>query len=234
MPMSAAPSTEARRLRMSYEEFLAWGDEDIHAEWVDGEVVIQMPPKEWHQRIVTFLSALLQFHAEFFGLGRVLVAPFEMKLGPEGPAREPDVFFVAREHLDRLSADRLNGPADLVVEVISDDSVARDRADKFYEYQEAGVQEYWVIDPRPGKERADFWVLGGDGRYQPIPVAADGIYRATALPGFWLRVGWFWSEALPDPQMAFAEIAGFPPEAQAALRRLQARGPAPENAADQG
>ena len=38
--------TEAKtqRLRMSYEEFLQWADEDVHAEWVDGEVIVHMPP----------------------------------------------------------------------------------------------------------------------------------------------------------------------------------------------
>ena len=49
---------------------------------------------------------------------------------------------MAREHLERLTEARLSGPADLVVEVVSDDSVARDRADKFYEYQAAGITEY--------------------------------------------------------------------------------------------
>ncbi len=45
------------------------------------------------------------------------------------------------------------GMADLVIEVVSDDSVARDRADKFYEYQTAGIQEYWIIDPHPIRKR---------------------------------------------------------------------------------
>lgn len=225
MATTATPSTEPRRLRMSYEEFLAWAGEDVHAEWVDGEVIVQMPPKEWHQDVVTFLAALMRTYVEFFGLGRVLVAPFEMKLAPDGPAREPDILFVARDNLERLSPDRLSGPADLVVEVVSDDSVARDRAEKFYEYQEAGVPEYWVIDPRPGKERADFWVLEGDGRYRPVPVPPGGAYRSTVLPGFGLRPDWLHAEALPDPQTAFAEIAGFPPETREVLRRLKARGP---------
>jgi Uma2 family endonuclease len=60
-----------------------------------------------------------------------------MRATPDGPARQPDLLFVAREHLDRLTETRLSGPADFVVEVVSDDSVARDRADKFYEYQAA-------------------------------------------------------------------------------------------------
>jgi len=210
---------------MSYEEFLAWADEDVHAEWVNGEVIVHMPPKTRHQVIAGFLHALLKFFVDFFRLGEVLTAPFEMKLSPHGPAREPDILFVAREHLDRLTEDRLAGPADLVVEVLADDSVTRDRVKKFYEYQATGVREYWVVDPRPGQEGADFWVLDEQGIYRPVPIGDEGIYRSTVLPGFWLRVDWLWAEELPDPQLTFAEIAGFPPQVVETLREIAARGP---------
>lgn len=217
------PSEEPQRLEMTYEEFLAWADEDVHAEWVDGEVIIHMPPKDRHQNVVGFLHILLRLFVDFFDLGEVRTAPFEMKLSADGPAREPDLLFVAQEDLQRLTEDRLMGPADLVVEVISDDSVTRDRATKFYEYQAAGVREYWIIDPRPGKERADFWILDDQGRYRPIPVGDDEVYRSTIISNFWLRVDWLWADKLPDPQLTFAEIADFPSDVVDALREMAAR-----------
>jgi Uma2 family endonuclease len=133
-----------------------------------------MPPKVIHQHIVFFMSMLLALYTRPRNLGMVKVAPVAMQLHPHDPLREPDILFVAQEHCDRLTADRLEGPADLIVEVVSDISVARDRADKFYEYQEAGVGEYWIIDPRPGKERVDFYQLQGNGRYQATLPDADG------------------------------------------------------------
>lgn len=205
---SAAPTTQGQRLQMSYEEFLAWADEDVHAEWVDGEVIVQMPPKEPHQRVVTFLIQLLGLFIQLFQLGRLLPAPFEMRAIPDGSAREPDLIFIAREHLERLSEERLSGPADLVVEVISDDSVARDRADKFYEYQEAGVREYWILDSRPGRERTDFFVLDEKARYRPVPPEADGRYHSTVLPSFWLHVDWVTSIEPPAVLTALAQIVG--------------------------
>jgi Uma2 family endonuclease len=102
----------------------------------------------------------------------------------------------------------LNGPADLVIEVVSDDSVARDRADKFYEYQAAGIPEYWIVDSRPGRTRADFYVLDAQGRYQPVPVDADGRYHATVLPGFWLQVDWLLDAEPPDVLQALSRIVG--------------------------
>ncbi|MFN8493656.1 MAG: Uma2 family endonuclease [Caldilineaceae bacterium] len=172
METTLAPPTQEKRLRMSYEEFLAWANEDTHAEWVDGEVIIFMP-KPRHQDIVTFLVTLLRLFVQFHRLGQVFTAPVEMKVTPTSNAREPDILFVAQDNLARITEDRIEGAADLIVEVISSESVSRDRTDKFYVYQEAGVREYWLLDPRPGKERADFWILDDDGKYQPVPLTAE-------------------------------------------------------------
>jgi Uma2 family endonuclease len=203
-----APTRQEPRLRMSYEEYLAWADENVHAEWVNGEVIVQMPPKIRHQRVVGFLMQLLGLFTQIWRLGDVLPAPTEMRAIPDGPAREPDVLFVAREHLERLTETHLSGPADLVVEVVSDDSVSRDRADKFYEYQAAGVREYWILDPRPGYERADFYVLDAKGRYQPVPIDPDGRYRSTVLTGFWFEVEWVLAEEPPDVLQVLAQVVG--------------------------
>ncbi len=204
---SPAPPQPGQPLRMSYEEFLDWADEDVHAEWINGEVIVQMPPKEIHQSYVEFLLHLLGLFAHLFGLGRVHVAPFEMRAKPDSSAREPDLFFVASEHLERLTNERLAGPADLIVEVISDDSVCHDRVDKFEEYESAGVREYWIVDPRPGKTRADFWILDADGRYRAGEIK-EGVYRSTVLPGFWLRVEWLLTDTLPDPLLTLAQVVG--------------------------
>lgn len=215
--VDAARTTE-QRFSMSYDEFQTCAEEGIHAEWVDGEVVVFMPPKTIHQHIVGFLYNLLSLYVSFFDLGTVLMAPFEMRARPDGPAREPDLLFIAREHLDRLTTERLNGPADLIVEVVSDSSVARDRVDKFYEYQAIAVREYWIIDPRPGKERVDCYALTTQGRFQAIIPDEHGRYHATVLPRFWFRPDWFQQETFPNPVTILAEICGRAPAEIAALR----------------
>lgn len=106
-----------------------------------------------------------------------------------------------------MTPERLEGPADLVIELISDRSLARDRDDKFYEYQAAGVPEYWIIDPRPGKERADFYQLMSAGKYQAALQDANGRYFATVLPNFWLDPNWLWQNPLPNPLALLAAIA---------------------------
>jgi Uma2 family endonuclease len=197
---------------MSYEEFLQWADEDTHAEWVGGEVIIHMPPKDVHQAVVGFLHRLLGLFVDLFNLGRVRIAPFEVRLESVGSSREPDLFFITQENLDRLTPERLIGPPDLVIEVISDDSVSRDRDDKFKEYRQAGVREYWIVDPRPEKQRADFYRLAADGDYALFATEDDERVHSHALPAFWLRPAWLWQVDALDPLTAFFEMRGVSPE----------------------
>lgn len=179
---------------MTYEQFLDWLDEDTLAEWVDGAVVMTSPASLRHQLIAQFLLITLTLYNDIHDVGRIISPPFQMKLSRSG--REPDVIFVAKAHLDRLKSTFVDGPADLVVEVISPESAKRDRGAKFKEYSAAGIPEYWLIDPLV--EEAEFYQLDASGRrYQRIAPDADGAYHSLALPGFWLRVGWLWEQPLP-------------------------------------
>lgn len=205
--------------RMSYDEYRALPD-DVRAEWKEGVVILRMPPKKYHQRVVEFLHSLLGLFVQTLDLGRVGIAPFEVRLGPGGPSREPDLFFVATESLHRWTDDRFEGGPELVVEVISNDSVGRDRGDKFYEFQEAGVREYWIIDPRPGKERADFYALDPDGRFQPLLPNEHGIFSSRVLPGLALNTLWLWREPVPSSIGILMDLARSDPAVAAALNRI--------------
>ena len=182
--------------QLSYAEFLDWCDEDTWAEWVGGEVVMVSPASMRHQQLVDFLVQVIGPYVDTHEQGVLLSAPFQMHLPEQERGREPDLLVVSREHQDRLKATFLDGPADLVVEIISPESRLRDRGEKYAEYEMAGVREYWLIDP--DEERADFFVLGDDGRYERLRPDEEGIYRSTVLDGLWVDVRWFWAEPLPS------------------------------------
>ncbi len=179
--------------RMSYEEFLAWCDEDTLAEWVDGEVVMYSLAARRHQEVQKFLLGFLDGYVRIRELGVVLGAPFQMYLEPLKRAREPDVLFIKKENLGRLHDTYLEGPADLVVEVTSEESRLRDYGEKLAEYELGGVGEYWIVDPERGEVR--FFQRKG-GRF--IPVFPDeGGYRSAVVPGLWVRVEWLLSDPPP-------------------------------------
>ena len=176
---------------MSYEEFLDWADEDTLAEWVNGKIFMTSPASNEHQDIAAFLTALLRIFVETHDLGVIRAAPFQMKMEH---GREPDLLFIASIHLSRLQRNYLDGPADLVVEIISPESTGCDRGEKFIEYEAGGVPEYWLLDPQ--RRWAEFYQLQGE-RYHLTYAGETGEYRARALPGFWLRVEWLWQQPLP-------------------------------------
>ena len=188
------------RLRMTYDEYVGWYDKEAgrRGEWVDGEVIVFMSTTFLHDEIVMFLGTLLNAILRRRRAGVVVGTTYELRTR-EGTAREPDLMVILTEHRDRITNQRLVGAADLVVEVISADSVSRDREVKFDEYEAVGIPEYWIVDPRRGSEAIDLFVLDERGEYVAAHPDADGRLHSTVVPGVWIDPAWLLADELPDP-----------------------------------
>ena len=180
--------------KISYEEFLEKYT-NVHAEWVDGEAIVLVTASDRHQDLVSWLIAILRIFIETNDLGWLRPAPFNMQLPHLNRGREPDILFVTKERLNIVQPSHLAEAADLVIEIVSPESVGRDRGEKFVEYETAGVREYWLIDP--DRQQAEFYQLGDLGRYRLAKIDDDGLFHSTILPNFWLKVDWLWQEPLP-------------------------------------
>lgn len=145
-------------------------------EFADDRIEVLTMPKQSHQLIVQFLYSLLQQFVGEKQLGRVLFAPFRVRLR-EGAIREPDIVFMRADHADRMGEDFWDG-ADLVVEVVSDDpdSHRRDWITKRDDYARAGVPEYWIVDPQ--QEVIAVFTLPERGQ----EYTTHGEFRAPAKP----------------------------------------------------
>ncbi len=194
-------SIQAAPQRMSYARFLDWADGRM-LEWVDGQVVEMAPAATHHQQLVALLLSVLRIFVERHGLGEVLPAPYQMKLERSG--REPDLLYVAQAHRDRIRTVYLDGPADLVVEIVSPESKRRDRVEKRAEYEAARVPEYWLVDPE--NQTVTICVIGDDGRYQETRPDARGRLRSRELPGMWIDPSWFWQDPLPPALEILREL----------------------------
>jgi Uma2 family endonuclease len=115
-------------------------------ELCDGQVEVLPMPTTSHQRIVAFLLWAFVAFASPRGLGETLFAPLRVRLR-DGCYREPDIVFMLKENAARVGEKYWDG-ADLVVEVVSEDDPDRDWMTKRIEYAEAGIPEYWIVDPR--------------------------------------------------------------------------------------
>ena len=147
---------------------------------------ISGPHSEAHNYLIRWVGEWV----EHFELGVVRSDPFQMKTSPTLPGRAPDLIFVARRNLKRLHSTHLEGAADVAIEILSPGTKTIDRVDKFREYESGGVKGYWLIDPV--SHSAEFYKLSREGRYQLMQQDEKGVFRSTALRGFWIEVEWLW------------------------------------------
>lgn len=131
--------------RYTAEEIRAFPDHRVRYEVIRGELFVSPAPGLRHQRAGFAIARFLQDYLERTGLGEVVVAPFEVEL-TEDSAVQPDVVVVLGDRAHQLTAQRLEGPPSLAVEVISFSSKRTDRLQKRQLYQQEGVAEYWVVD----------------------------------------------------------------------------------------
>lgn len=176
-----------------------------HYEWVEGIIIPLTPTALEHNKLVYYLMLFLDCYFEQVALGRTIGRPFVMRL-PAFPnrRREPDLMVVLATNPHELKHTYLDGPADICIEVVSEESVARDHGEKFAEYEQGGVSEYWIIDPLRSECR--FYRLNEQGAYIRQNEAPDGYYQTVALPGLKLHVPTLWQETLPGPGATFASV----------------------------
>jgi len=128
----------------SEEEYLAL-DTNHLIEYSHGIVEVLPMPSDRHQTILAYLyTAFLAFASQIGG--KVLFSPLRLRLWP-GKIREPDLLFLVSASDPRRQNAFWTG-ADLVVEIVSPDDPDRDLTTKRREYAQAGIPEYWIVDPR--------------------------------------------------------------------------------------
>ena len=122
--------------------------EDTRAVVFDGVVYNMSSPSEIHQTISTELTTILNTYIKNKkGSCRVFHAPFDVKLS-DTPLTivQPDLMIVCDK--DKLDGKRCNGAPDFIIEIVSPGNPADDYIRKLYYYKNAGVREYWIVDPR--------------------------------------------------------------------------------------
>lgn len=114
-------------------------------EWTDGCIEVLPMATDEHQSIAAHLYEVFLGFVRVRG-GKVLFAPLRLRIR-EGKFREPDLVLI-RDAGDARRRNRFWLGADLTVEIVSPDAPRRDLVDKRGDYAEAGIPEYWIVDPR--------------------------------------------------------------------------------------
>ena len=122
--------------------------EDKRVEVFDGVVYDMSSPSQIHQTLSMELSNIIYNYVKNKkGSCQVFSAPFDVKLSDKPlTIVQPDIMVICDK--DKLDGKRCNGAPDFIIEIVSPNNPADDYIRKLYYYKNAGVREYWIVDPR--------------------------------------------------------------------------------------
>ena len=160
---------------------------DARYELIDGELVMSPTPVPEHQIFLYYLTKVVEAYITDNGLGRVIIAPQDVVLADDVVV-QPDMMFISNARLGIIRWGRyVQGPPDLVVEVLSPSTARHDRLVKREIYARYGVREYWLADLV--RRTIEVNVLdGGEFVSAGVYGAGDAVMSAL-LPGLSVDVG---------------------------------------------
>ncbi len=192
----------------TYADYLSWRFIE-RVELIKGKVFKMSPaPSVLHQKISREL--LSEIRNSLKGRAcQVFHAPFDVRLPLKSLADEdvhtvlqPDITVVCDE--SKLDEKGCNGAPDLVVEIISPSSANRDLHEKYDQYEEAGVKEYWVVYPAEGS--ISQFVLDSHGKYLvKRPYTFIDEIESVAIPGLAIALDDIFPNSLREPEGEYGE-----------------------------
>lgn len=157
--------------------------EDLRVEVFDGVVYDMASPSQEHQTISMELSTVLNTYIRGKkGSCRVFHAPFDVKLS-EQPLTivQPDLMIVCDK--DKLDGKRCNGAPDFIIEIVSPGNPADDYIRKLYYYKNAGVREYWIVDPRRKNVTINFF----EGNTLNVQYSFDSVIKVNIYDDLYIN-----------------------------------------------
>ncbi len=171
---------ERKKKKYTYEDYCNT-PEDKRYELINGELLMAPSPFINHQRISRKLEVLLDKFVTENESGEVFDAPCDVYFDNENVV-QPDILFVSKNNLHIIGEKNIQGDPDLVVEILSEQSVYRDMVRKKKLYAKFGVKEYWIVIPE--SKQIEIYILEG-GTFQLYKALGnDDTLKSPNLGGF--------------------------------------------------
>jgi len=171
--------------KLTYADYVAFPDDGLRHEIIDGEHYVTPSPVTRHQRILRDLLYLSETYLRRHPIGEILCAPFDVVLSNYDVV-VPDLVYISKARTQLITQKNLQGAPDLVIEILSAGTRSRDRWLKRDLYERVGVQEYWVVDP--DDDAVDIYRRAGETFAEPRRHTRGNIVRTPPLPDFELPV----------------------------------------------
>lgn len=151
-------STATEKKKHTYEDYLKTPD-DVRYELIQGDLLMTPSPVTKHQRILRKIGFILEQHVTQNDLGEIFLAPYDVYFDDENVV-QPDILFISRERLNLIGEKNMQGPPDLVIEILSESTAYRDLIQKKKLYARYGVKEYWIVIPE--EESVGIYIIKND------------------------------------------------------------------------
>lgn len=202
LPRARRHHSFARTGPISFDEFCAVIHPEQKADLIDGVIYVASPENYDAHRLYHWLVELLQRFPSTRTLGEVFGSRAAFRLSARN-SPEPDIAFVRKERLHLVREAHFEGAPDLVIEIVSPESVERDYVLKRALYEQHGVREYWIVDA--GLRKITLLRMGKGKEFREVR-PSRGVLRSQVLTGFWLRPEWLWARPRPDPAELVKQI----------------------------
>lgn len=167
--------------RYTYTDYLQFPD-DQRCEIIGGRLFMTPSPTGRHQTVLSRIHAILWHFVNGAGLGKVIVAPYDVVLS-EHDVVQPDILFLSTERLGLYDDEGpLHGAPDLVIEILSPSTAHRDRTEKRELYERFGVKEYWLVDLEQRSILVISFAAEGERSYRIGEVLTTAILPGFAIP----------------------------------------------------
>jgi Uma2 family endonuclease len=169
-----------RSTKLTYADYLSFPDDGLRHEIIDGKHYVTPSHVTRHQRISLRLGHLIQTYLDGHPVGELFIAPFDVLLS-EHDILVPDLVFLSTASAQFLTSKNLQGPPDLIVEILSPGTRRRDQGLKRNRCERLGVQEYWLIDP--DQDAVVVHRRGASGFDQVVRLSGSDLLTTPLLPG---------------------------------------------------
>lgn len=189
----------------TYADYLSWKIKE-RVELIMGKIHNMSPaPKVQHQQISIVLSS------EIFNFLKgkqcnVFTAPFDVRLpvrnekGEPDTVVQPDISVICNNA--KIDQNGCNGAPDLIVEIVSKNSVIRDLHEKFDLYEQCGVKEYWII--HPNDKSLSIFLLNEQGKYiTSKPLTYGDIAKSRVLPDLEIDLNQVFQDVVQEPEEGY-------------------------------
>jgi len=133
-----------KHLMFNYEDYCLL-PEDKRVELIGGDFYLVPSPSVIHQRVAARIVDVLRSFVAGRKLGEVFYAPLDVVLTPYDVV-QPDIMFISNDRTHLVTEENIQGPPDLIVEILSPSTSARDRTIKKKLYARSGVRELWLVN----------------------------------------------------------------------------------------